>query len=326
MVQGGEAVLGSSLSQGNETSGTRADGPAVVLDAGSAEGGTLIVPGGEFLLHAEYVREGPDLSLVGSDGAEVLVVDFFAVADAPVLESDSGLRILPQVAEKLAGPMAPGQYAQAAPGVAGEPVARVETIDGEAFAVRADGTRVALTEGSPIFQGDVLETGPGAALGLVYIDGMTMGLDENTRMVIDQVFYDPTANQGTALFSLVEGAFLMLSGEIAKLGEDVVQIQTPTGVIGIRGTNLAASHISVTQVVLLPNPDDTVGALSFVNDGGSVILDQAFEGLTSSSFSLAPSQPTIFASAEAAMTSLGISPKAGDTCDAAVSPSTTWRW
>ena len=91
------------------------------------------------------MREGPDLSLVGSDGAEVLVVNFFAVAEPPALVGDTGLKILPQVAEKLAGPMAPGQYAQAAPGVAGEPVARVETIDGDAFAVRADGTRVALT-------------------------------------------------------------------------------------------------------------------------------------------------------------------------------------
>ncbi len=33
------------------------DGAAVVLDAGSAEGGVLIVPGGEFLLHAEYVKK-----------------------------------------------------------------------------------------------------------------------------------------------------------------------------------------------------------------------------------------------------------------------------
>ena len=254
-----------------------------------------------------------------SDGAEVLVVGFFAVAGPRALVGDTGLKILPQVAETLDGPMVPGQYAQATPGVAGEPVARVATIDGEAFAVRADGTGVALTDGSQVFQGDVLETGPGAAVGLIYIDGMTMGLDENTRMVVDQVFYDPTANQGKALFSLVEGAFLSLSGEIAKLGEDVVQIQTPTGVIGIRGTNLAASHIGITQVVLLPNPDGTVSALIFVNDGGFVILDEAFEGLRSTSFDLAPSQPTIFASLEAALTSLGISPKAAGTFDQTVS-------
>ena len=255
-------------------SGTRGDGPAVVLDAGSAEGGVLIVPGGEFLLHPEYVREGPDLSLIGSDGAEVLVADFFAVAVPPALVSDTGLRILPQVAEKLAGPIAPGQYAQAAPGVAAEPVARVETIDGEAFAVRADGTRVALTEGSPIFQGDVLETSVGAAVGLIYVDGMSMALDQNTRMIIDQVFYNPTENEGKALFSLVEGAFLSLSGGIAKLGPDVVQIQTPTGTIGIRGTNYLLIHIGVTNLLLLINPDDeTWGAVSHTNDVGTTLVN-----------------------------------------------------
>lgn len=49
-----------------------------------------------------------------------------------------------------------------------------------------------------------------------------------------------------------------------------------------------------------------VGALVFFNDGGFVILDEAFEGLTSTSFDLPPSQPTIFGSAKAALESLGL--------------------
>ncbi len=117
--QGGKDTIGSSGPQGDE-------GLVVMLDAAASDGAPLIVPGGEFLVHADYVRDGPDLALVGPDGAQVLVVNYFAVSQAPVLESDTGLRIRPQVAEKLAGPVAPGQYAQAAPGVAAEPVARVE--------------------------------------------------------------------------------------------------------------------------------------------------------------------------------------------------------
>ena len=50
-----------------------------------------------------------------------------------------------------------------------------------------------------------------------------------------------------------------------------------------------------------------------------MILDEAFEGLRSTSFQFAPSQPTIFASLEAAFASLGISAKAADTFDEAVS-------
>ena len=155
-----------------QSNGGGADhGPAVVLDASATAGAPVIVPGGEFLLHADYVRQGPDLKLVGQDGTEVLVVGFFSMAEPPALKGDSGLRIDAQVAAKLAGPAAPGQYAQAAPGVPAEPVARVQTIDGEVVAIRADGSRVVLTEGAPIFQGDVLQTGPGAALALLYIDG-----------------------------------------------------------------------------------------------------------------------------------------------------------
>ena len=47
------------------TGGGEAHGPAVVLDAAAAAGGPVIVPGGEYLLHADYVRHGPDLMLVG---------------------------------------------------------------------------------------------------------------------------------------------------------------------------------------------------------------------------------------------------------------------
>ena len=289
-----------------------------MLDAAAAGGGPLIVPGGEFLLHADYVRQGPDLMLVGRDGTEVLVVGFFSVAAPPVLQGDTGLRILPEVAAKLAGPAAPGQYAQATPGVSAEPVARVQTIDGEVVAIRAAGQRVLLAEGSPIFQGDVLQTGPGAALALVYIDGMTMQLDENTRMVIDQLFYNAEAGQGAALFSLVKGAFLSLSGEIAKLSQDAVQYKTPTGTIGIRGTNMAASHVSITQVVLLENPDKSVGAIIFLNDGASLILDSLFASLQASSADQAPESGTTFASREEALAQIGVSAKATEMYDKAV--------
>lgn len=219
---------------GGSLTGAPVDHPQLVLDVEAAADGVLMIPGGAFLLHADYDRQGPDLLLRDGDGGLVRIVDFFAVDPAPHLEGDTGLRVSAETAAKLAGPAAPGQYAQVGPAVAGEPVAKVETITGEVVAQRADGTRVVLADGAPVFQGDVLETGAGAAVGLVYVDGMTMSLDENTRMVIDQVFYNPAAGQGRALFSLVRGAFMSLSGKIAKLGPDVMEIETPTGTSTLR--------------------------------------------------------------------------------------------
>ncbi|MFQ5955627.1 MAG: FecR domain-containing protein [Kiloniellales bacterium] len=209
------------------------------------------------------------------------------------------------------------QYAQ----VPAEPVARVETVDGQAVAVRADGSRVVLTEGAPIFQGDVLETGPGAVLALIYVDGMTMGLDENTRMVIDQVFYNPASGRGRALFSLVKGVFLSLSGEVAKLSQDAMVIATPTGDIGVRGTNMAASHRIVTRVLLMAGP----GQLIFSNNAGITILDRDLASLEAVSPDLPPSPPTVSASRAEALDLIGVSSKAFKVYDRAVSESSTRR-
>ncbi len=61
----------------------------LVLQA--TEGGTLTVPGGGFLLGAEFTRAAGDLVLSG-DGAEpgVVIRDFFAMAEPPRLATESG--------------------------------------------------------------------------------------------------------------------------------------------------------------------------------------------------------------------------------------------
>ena len=94
--------------------GADGEGLSAVLDAAGAE--TLVVPGGEFLLTAEYVREGPDLLLIGADGTQVLIRDFFSGDLPPDLFTEGGARITGDLAEALAGPEFPGQYAQAVPG------------------------------------------------------------------------------------------------------------------------------------------------------------------------------------------------------------------
>ena len=196
--------------------------PDIILDVASAADGAVTVPGAEFLLHADYVRQGPDLKLAGGDGSEILIKGYFTLEDPPDLIGDTGLLVRAKTAEKLAGPRAPGQYAQAGPPLESGPIAKVEKISGEVVVLRADGTRVVLQEGSAIYQGDVVQTGAGAAVGLIYIDGMTMALDENTRLVIEELFYDPSRGDGNALFALVSGGFMALTGAIAKLGQDVM--------------------------------------------------------------------------------------------------------
>ena len=217
------------------------DGPptALVLEAHGAT--ELVVPGRDFILAANYTRQGSDLVLTGADGRRVLIHDFFTTDSPPTLLTESGARIPPELALKLAGPLAPGQYAQAAPAVPGQPIGKVETITGEATATHTDGTTVSLTRGAPVFAGDVVETGPEATLGLVFVDKTTFALTENARMVLDELIYDPSTNEGSSIFSIIKGLFVIITGEIAKANPADVTIKTPSGTIGIRGTEFGVS-------------------------------------------------------------------------------------
>jgi len=130
---------------------------AVVIQAQS--GSAQQLPAGAWVLGADFVRQGPDLLLVGADGQQILIRDFFLLQSPPDLVLEGGLFISAELATRLSGPLAPGEYVQAAPaGVAG-PIGKVVELEGKATATRADGTKVELKEGDPVFQNDIIETG-----------------------------------------------------------------------------------------------------------------------------------------------------------------------
>jgi hypothetical protein len=77
-----------------------------------ADLGRVHVPHGDFLLSAEYARVGPHLSL--SEGeTSVLVKNFFTFKTVPDLLTEDGSSVIDgALAIRLAGPLAPGQFAQ----------------------------------------------------------------------------------------------------------------------------------------------------------------------------------------------------------------------
>ena len=150
-------------------------------------GGHLTVPG-DFLPSAAFVRSGDDLRLTGPDGQVVIVRDYFGTDSPPDLVSASGATIEAGLAARLAGPLAPGQYAQAAGGSAlGSAIGKVGVADGAVKVTHADGTQTVLHRGDPIYQGDVVQTDPGARVGVTFEDQTTFSLGEKGRMVMDQL-------------------------------------------------------------------------------------------------------------------------------------------
>lgn len=263
----------------------------VVLEAA---GQTVVVPGGHMLLVADFVRQGPDLVLVGPNGETVLVRGYFAAPEPPALATEGGARISPDLAAKLAGPIAPGELAQAGPGLDSLPIGQVRVVAGDVILTRSDGSQVRAENGTPVFQGDVVETEADGSIGIVFSDDTTFSLGESGRMVMDELVYDPDTQTGQAVFTVVQGVFTFVSGQIAKTGVDSMTIQTPVANIGIRGTKVAgraAAEGENSTITLLADDDGSVGEIVVANSAGVQVLSAVGQTTTVTSFFQAPPPP-----------------------------------
>jgi len=88
---------------------------------------------------------------------------------------------------------------------------------------------------------DVLQTSADGRLGAILQDGTGIGLGPNTELKIDSFVYDPANGKLSLILHLAQGVIAYFSGGIARLAPGAVTVETPVGVIGLRGTHLAVS-------------------------------------------------------------------------------------
>lgn len=117
--------------------------------------------------------------------------------------------------------------------------ARVVSSEGVVNAVDSAGQRRALTVGSNIFPGDVVETGNSRQTVLAFRDESRVTLGGATRFRVDSFAYDASnAAQGRFLVSVLRGSMRALTGLIGKANNRNVTFATATATIGIRGTGV----------------------------------------------------------------------------------------
>lgn len=114
-------------------------------------------------------------------------------------------------------------------------VAYVKTVTGDAWVI-ANGSVTKAAAGVAIAKGNRLKTGSDASLGVSFIDNTVMSFGSDTELVVDEYLYAPNQSQFGLSVNLVKGTLNYVSGLIAKLKPESVTIKTPTGIIGVRGT------------------------------------------------------------------------------------------
>jgi hypothetical protein len=120
--------------------------------------------------------------------------------------------------------------------LAGEPpIGSVKNVSGEA-SITTDSKKTPAQVGSPVYQGSVLQTGKNASMGVTFKDETVMSFGADTVFTVDEYLYAPTQGKLKLSSKIAKGSLNYVSGVIAKMQPDAVSVATPTGVIGVRGT------------------------------------------------------------------------------------------
>ncbi|MGA9320617.1 MAG: FecR family protein, partial [Xanthobacteraceae bacterium] len=222
------------MAYGSSTEGGYGIGASVFhLDASHPD--RIDIPDPELLFRGHFGRSGPDLVLTGQDGHHHVVPDYFASEKHPSLYAPNGAHLSGDLVDLLAGSPTPGHYAQAN-GLTLPPdaIGKVQKVVGNVTVLR-NGTAVTLHVGDAVHKSDVIETAANSSCGIAFPDGTALDVVAGTRMALNDYTYDVAGAPNNALFTLVEGTFAFVAGQVAHSG-DGMKITTPVATMGIRGT------------------------------------------------------------------------------------------
>jgi hypothetical protein len=116
------------------------------------------------------------------------------------------------------------------------PAGRVKVASGTAEIVRA-GQVLPAPVGTEVFAADVLRTGADGRLAVMLRDETRLSLGPGSEVALAAFDYSPSDSQLGLTLKMARGILSYVSGIVAKLAPASVNIQTPTAVIGVRGTH-----------------------------------------------------------------------------------------
>lgn len=261
----GHAGLNEAEAQSNNV-------PHIIHAEGSSP---VALPSANLLTNAKMTQDGPDLVLTAPNGEVTIVEDYFMQSPPPALEAADGSFFSPQLIQSFLTPDA-GEVKLAQNDVYNDEsaIGIISEVTGDATITRTDGSTHTVTKGTNIYQGDIVETDFEGAVNIVFIDESSIAVSEDARMAIDEFVFSPDTQNGTTDVSILRGVFMYTSGFIGRENPDAVELNTPVGSIGIRGTIIGgriAADTGESQITVFE------GAIVVENGTGQQILSSSFE-------------------------------------------------
>jgi len=123
----------------------------------------------------------------------------------------------------------------------------VAAVQGTLQVERAGGSQTA-TIGMPIVVGDRLRTGPNDRAKIVFRDDSVIDLAPGTEITLDTQVVEPSNHRFEALLHLVRGKARAWVSDYYRQARSHYEVETPTAVAGVRGTEFIAVYNPSTEV------------------------------------------------------------------------------
>lgn len=111
----------------------------------------------------------------------------------------------------------------------------VKRVSGSVSLERGD-SRLPVSVGTLLRAGDRIVTGTTGGVGIVLADDTLVTAGPGSRVELADVRFDSTTHDGNIVIRLLRGAMHFATGLVGKQKPENVRIETPTAVMGVRGT------------------------------------------------------------------------------------------
>src|ERR1700746_2034234 len=120
------------------------------------------------------------------------------------------------------GAAAPGGAVVVSGGERERAIGSLQTVIGSVAITRAN-LRLAAYTGDFIHQGDIVETGEDGRVTIAFVDGTTLRLYANTRLVVEEFVGGLEGAPGSALVRIAKGMFAVVAGKLASAGRLIIE-------------------------------------------------------------------------------------------------------
>ena len=131
-------------------------------------------------------------------------------------------------------------------------VGKVEAVSGEAMVLRYKAqTPVALTLNAPIYLRDLITTGKDGKVKLFMKDSTMLTLGKDSKLEIKEYLIKPDKGVRKSTLGLMMGTLRSFVAKAFKAAGNKFEVETPTAVAGVRGTNFSVRVYPDGRVTVL---------------------------------------------------------------------------